>query len=115
MVENNLKPFEKGLEIANNTKTTITNGSKQIQALQDAGFSKDVIQNHVQEKSDALLQGGFSAEDVNNYFGYKEPNTKKIEQYWTDGIKDYLFLDLLEDLDLTLKLLLLLFLGFLSL
>ena len=89
MVENNLKPFEKGLEIANNTKTTITNGSKQIQALQDAGFSKDVIQNHVQEKSDALLQGGFSAEDVNNYFGYKEPNTKKIEQYWTDGIKDY--------------------------
>lgn len=64
-------------------------GSQQIQALQDAGFSEDIIQNHVQERSDALLQGGFSTEDVNNYFGYKEPNTKKIEQYWTDGIKDY--------------------------
>ncbi len=64
-------------------------GSQQIQALQDAGFSEDIIQDHVQERSDALLQGGFSTEDVNNYFGYKEPNTKKIEQYWTDGIKDY--------------------------
>ena len=57
-------------------------GSQQIQALQDAGFSEDIIQDHVQERSDALLQGGFSTEDVNNYFGYKEPNTKKIEQYW---------------------------------
>jgi len=63
-------------------------GLKQIQALQDAGFSENVIQNHAQEKSDALLQGGFKQEEINNYFGYKEPNTKKIEQFWTDGIHD---------------------------
>ena len=44
-------------------------GLKQIQALQDGGFSEDVIQNHVQERSDALLQGGFKQEEVNNYFG----------------------------------------------
>ena len=63
-------------------------GLKQIQALQDGGFSEDVIQNHVQERSDALLQGGFKQEEVNNYFGYKKPNTKKIEQFWTDGMQD---------------------------
>ena len=65
-------------------------GSEQIKALQDAGFSEDIIQNHVQERTDALIQGGFNAEEVNNYFGYKKPNTDKIEQYWKDGIKDYL-------------------------
>jgi hypothetical protein len=65
-------------------------GSEQIKALQDAGFSEDVIQKHVQERTDALIQGGFNTEEVNNYFGYKKPNTDKIEQYWTDGIKDYL-------------------------
>ena len=64
-------------------------GSEQIKALDNAGFSQDIIQGHVQERSKALIEGGFSTEDVNNYFGYKEPNTKKIEQYWTEGIKDY--------------------------
>ena len=65
-------------------------GSEQIKALQDAGFSEDVIQKHVQERTDALIQGGFNTEEVNSYFGYKKPNTDKIEQYWRDGIKDYL-------------------------
>jgi hypothetical protein len=65
-------------------------GIAEITALQQAEFSEQEIQSHVQQKTNALIDGGFNSEEVNNYFGRKEPNTEKIEQFWKEGIKESL-------------------------
>jgi hypothetical protein len=52
-------------------------GIAEITALQQAEFSEQEIQSHVQQKTNALIDGGFNSEEVNNYFGRKEPNTEK--------------------------------------
>jgi hypothetical protein len=65
-------------------------GIAEITALQQAEFSEQEIQSHVQQKTNALIEGGFNLEEVNNYFGRKEPNTEKIEQFWKEGIKESL-------------------------
>ena len=50
--------------------------------LKSAGFNDTEIKNHVQTQSTDLLNAGFSQQEVNNYYGIKEPNITKMVDFW---------------------------------
>ena len=52
------------------------------------GFSEQEIKNYTQTKSQDLINGGFSINEVNNYFGIKEPDTTLIEEYWKESVNE---------------------------
>ncbi|NDF43442.1 MAG: hypothetical protein EB137_02475 [Actinobacteria bacterium] len=63
-------------------------GTAELNALKQGGFSEQEIQTHIKSKGEALLGGGFSKKEVNEYFGIKEPDTRKIETFWADAFTD---------------------------
>lgn len=56
--------------------------------LKSAGFNDAEIKDHVQTQSTDLLNAGFSQQEVNNYYGIKEPNITKMVDFWKGYISE---------------------------
>jgi len=50
--------------------------------LKSAGFNDTEIKDYTQTQSTDLLNAGFSQQEVNNYYGIKEPNITKMVDFW---------------------------------
>lgn len=61
-------------------------GVQKEQDLRFAGFSDDDINKWKGEASTDLLKGGFSQDEVKQYWGVKDPNTKAMKTYVTDNL-----------------------------
>lgn len=64
-----------------------------IDNLKEAGFSDTEIKNHVQTQSADLISAGFTQQEVNNYFGIKEPDITKMVDFWKEGVQDALSIE----------------------
>jgi hypothetical protein len=50
--------------------------------LKSAGFNDTEIKDYTQTQSTDLLNAGFSQQEVNNYYGIKEPDITKMVDFW---------------------------------
>ena len=57
-----------------------------IDDLKSAGFNDTEIKDHVQTQSTDLIGAGFSQQEINNYFGVKEPNISRMVDFWKTSV-----------------------------
>lgn len=62
-------------------------GVEKEQALRDGGFTADEVQQWKDQTANDLSNAGFSGQEVNEYFGVKEPNMAPMKSFVTDNLK----------------------------
>lgn len=68
-------------------QSSIPEGVAKEKALRDGGFSDDEVGQWKSETSQSLQNGGFSGQEIRDYFGIKNPDMSSSKQIVKDNLK----------------------------
>tara|TARA_R100001369_G_scaffold44020_2_gene70111 strand:- start:1657 stop:5550 length:3894 start_codon:yes stop_codon:yes gene_type:complete len=63
-------------------------GINKLEELESAGFSINEIESYRKTESQKLKSGGFTNDEIKNYWGISDPDTSEVKSYW-QKIVDY--------------------------
>lgn len=64
----------------------MSGGQDQLDALRSSGFSEADVQKYQVDRTSTLLNGGFSQQEVANYWGVKQFDDTALKQHFKEGL-----------------------------